>query len=181
MNTTKKIIDEAVELVRNADAIALRYLRKMRKDGSTSYKHGVRVASDLAKAGMPPYMIASGMLHDVLEDSEYVSVAYLRKHLSADVAWLVDKLTKRGKTSKHVRKHLLNVELAGWDAVIIKLVDNTHNLETVLCLKDPKAYVAYGQKIQDMGVRVLGEDHAIVIRHLKTLRAARTQLTNLPA
>lgn len=167
------------ELIQSAYRLAAKYMTKERRGGGTMLGHCLHVATELAHAGMPTNMVIAGMLHDIVEDSE-ISVFYVTKEFGDDVGLLVDVLTKTGKGAKHNRRYLQRLELVGGKpAVIIKLVDNAHNLLGCRHVRRPHEYVKYGKKIQAIGCRVLGADNPFVLTHLKALRSAQANLVTL--
>ena len=133
-------------------------------------------------------MIA-GLLHDIIEDAgEFVFLHEIKKDFGRDVAYLVDILTKpvTGNRKKSERRHLELLKAStstalGQYAVMIKLVDNTHNLQGCKHLKRPAEYVKYGARIQAIGAQELGDDNPFVLRHLMVLRSAQAELVNMPA
>lgn len=169
-------------LLKKATALAEKYMTRDRRGGGTQLQHCAHVAADLARAGCSTEIVVAGLLHDILEDAgEYVFLFELRRDFGPTVASLVDVLTKFGMEKKHERKYLDRIEAAGKDVVLIKLADNTHNLQGCQHLNHPARYVKYGAKIQEIGCRVLGEDHPFVLKHLRALRSAQAELVNLPA
>ena len=68
-----------------------------RKSGEPYIIHPLWVAIILADLEMDKETIAAGMLHDVVEDTKFTEED-IRKEFGAEVALLVDGVTKRGKT-----------------------------------------------------------------------------------
>lgn len=161
-----------------ADLVEKRMAHIPRRDGTNAATHCAKVAARLADARCAPPLILAGLLHDILEDTQ-TTEAYIRSRFGNDITDLVVALTKDPRKSgkKQERDHLRRIETAGPRAVIIKLVDNALNLETWQFLKHPERYLRYASKIQAMGIRALGEDHSIVIHHLRAMRSVSLSLT----
>lgn len=137
-------------------------------------QHCIRVAKAMAEAGYKEHVVIAAMLHDVLEDAP-VAPYQIQEHFGKEVLCLVLAVTKdkRKRGAKGDREHLQAAELAGPDAVAIKVADNTDNLATPQDIKDPKRYLRYSKAIQEMGIRALGSNHRLVLSHLRALRVAQ--------
>lgn len=170
---------EELVMLNNASELAKRHLTKPRRSTGTALTHGVWVAKELAKAGQPSHVIAAGLLHDLLEDSS-VTVEELRKALPSPVCRIIEALTKLGPKAKHERRYLNAIMHADdKNVIIVKLIDNAHNLSECMHLSRPKEYIEYGKKIQAIGVLRLGENNSFVLRHLKALRDAEVTISSL--
>ncbi len=165
--STLSLLDKAAHFVED------RMAHIPRRGGSTALEHCFAVAKMVAEANEPEETVAAALLHDVVEDTP-TTMSEIRTLFGKEVARLVVAVTKinPAKDVKDDRKHIQGVELAGPSAVIIKLADNTHNISTPLHMRNPKRYLRYAQSIQDMGCRVLGKNHKLVIAHFSMLRAA---------
>lgn len=141
-----------------------------RGDYGTASQHCLRVATELANGGESEIVVASAMLHDILEDTD-VTHNDLRRQFGREIAHLVVVLTKNGNDAKDIRHHLDLIRATGRDAVLIKLADNADNLASPKFLKNPARYLRYAAHIQKMGREVLG-DHPLVLKHLTRLREA---------
>jgi (p)ppGpp synthase/HD superfamily hydrolase len=77
-------------LTRRAIAFADEWHRTQRREGDRApfLFHPLEVASYLGRAGYPDYVVAAGVLHDVLEDTE-VGRSQLRAEFGRDVSDLV--------------------------------------------------------------------------------------------
>jgi guanosine-3',5'-bis(diphosphate) 3'-pyrophosphohydrolase len=97
--------------------------------------HLVEVARLLADAtsGEDPALVAAGLLHDTVEDTD-TTFAELEREFGAEVAGLVQEVTDDKNLKKEVRKRL-QIEMAGKKsprARLIKIADKTSNLRSIL-------------------------------------------------
>ncbi|MDR0197353.1 MAG: RelA/SpoT family protein, partial [Oscillospiraceae bacterium] len=110
-----------------------------RISGEPYISHPVAVAFILLEMCMDTDTIVAALLHDVVEDTN-VSLDVIRKKFGADVAALVDGVTKIGlvplNTSKeeqnaeNIRKILIAMS-RDIRVIIIKLADRLHNMRTL--------------------------------------------------
>ncbi len=109
-----------------------------RWSGDAAVSHGIAVARILVEQHLDSASIASGLLHDVVEDTD-VTVADLEKEFGAEVASIVDGLTKissltfRSSAEEQVENYRKLLVSVARDArvVIIKLADRLHNMRTL--------------------------------------------------
>ena len=82
-------------LTRRALDYATRHHAGQRRDtdGAPYVTHPVEVASLLSEAGYPDHVVATGVLHDVLEDTD-AERAEIESTFGPEVAGLVDSLTE---------------------------------------------------------------------------------------
>ncbi|HEU0237248.1 MAG TPA: RelA/SpoT family protein, partial [Candidatus Limnocylindrales bacterium] len=116
-----------------------------RASGEPYVTHPIASAQILADLGIDPVAIEAALLHDVPEDTEY-SLADLEDRFGAEVAHLVDGVTKLSKFSTHsheqqqaenIRKMLLAMA-EDIRVVLIKLADRLHNMRTLAALPADK-------------------------------------------
>ena len=118
---------------------------QLRKSGEPYFIHPINVAIILAQLGMDDATLIGGLLHDVVEDTEYT-----RDELVADfgeeIALLVDGVTKLGSIkfeskeevqAENFRKMFLAMS-KDIRVLIIKLADRLHNMRTIEYMKPEK-------------------------------------------
>ncbi len=111
---------------------------QLRKSGEPYFVHPLAVAKILAELGMDENTIVAGLLHDVVEDTQYTK-AELEVDFGSEVALLVDGVTKLGslvfeskeeRQAENLRKMFLAMS-KDIRVLIIKLADRLHNLRTI--------------------------------------------------
>ena len=120
---------------------------QMRLSGEPYISHPVAVARIVAELGLDTDSICAALLHDTVEDcADKTSLDILTKMFGADVAMLVDGLTKiiqvqvADKEEAHIeniRKMLLamNKDIR---VIFIKLCDRLHNMRTLSAKKEDR-------------------------------------------
>lgn len=121
---------------------------QLRKSGEPYIIHPMAAAEILAELGMDEDTIVAGLLHDVVEDTEYTKDD-LERDFGSNIALLVDGVTKLGsikfeskeeRQAENLRKMFLAMS-KDIRVLIIKLADRLHNLRTINYMNE--------QKIQD--------------------------------
>ena len=112
---------------------------QVRKSGEPYFIHPASVASILTDLMIDAPTIAAGLLHDVVEDCQYVTLEQIHKEFGEEVALLVDGVTKLDKLdftdreeqkAESLRKMILAMS-KDIRVVIIKLADRLHNMRTL--------------------------------------------------
>ncbi len=134
-----ELLGAAFELAQRAHGSQLRASGESYFDG-----HCVPVSLHVASLQMSLTMVAAGLLHDTLEDTE-LTHAEITRNCSEEVADLVEGVTKLGKikyrgNERHVESLRKFFVAVAKDArvVVLKLCDRWHNLETLEYLPETK-------------------------------------------
>ena len=128
------------DLIRNALDIAIdAHKDQYRKSGEPYIFHPISVAKIVAeKIGLDAHSIASALLHDVVEDSEY-NIEKIKSVFGEKIARIVEGLTKISKLKKdkilsfqseNFRKMLLTLN-DDVRVILIKIADRLHNMRTM--------------------------------------------------
>lgn len=128
-----------IELIAKAYDVAEEMHRsQLRKSGEPYLIHPMAVAVILAELGMDEETIVAGLLHDVVEDTEYTEHRLI-SDFGEEVGLLVDGVTKLGslkfqskeeRQAENLRKMFLAMS-KDIRVLIIKLSDRLHNLRTI--------------------------------------------------
>jgi guanosine-3',5'-bis(diphosphate) 3'-pyrophosphohydrolase len=121
------------------------HLGQKRFSGEDYVVHCVEVAKILAELQLDSVTVASGLIHDVVEDTA-VTVDEVEREFGHEIAEIVDGLTKIGTLPAHssqerqvenYRKLLLSIAKDA-RVIIIKLADRLHNMRTLEYLRPEK-------------------------------------------
>ncbi|MFL5608942.1 MAG: RelA/SpoT family protein [Gemmatimonadaceae bacterium] len=119
---------------------------QFRNSGEPYVTHAVEVAKILAELQLDTTTVASGLIHDVVEDTR-ITVADVEKAFGTEIAAIVDGLTKIAKLPnsgsnqdrqvESYRKLLLSIAKDA-RVIIVKLADRLHNMRTLEFLPEEK-------------------------------------------
>ncbi|MDD3390201.1 MAG: bifunctional (p)ppGpp synthetase/guanosine-3',5'-bis(diphosphate) 3'-pyrophosphohydrolase [Synergistaceae bacterium] len=136
------------ELMQLGEALVLAgaaHKEQKRSTGDPYIVHSINVASILAEMQLDAVTLSAALLHDVLEDTD-ITLEKLRSTFGAEVATLVDGVTKLGKLpfksfedyqAENLRKMFI-VMAKDIRVVLIKLADRLHNMRTLGVLRKDK-------------------------------------------
>jgi GTP pyrophosphokinase len=116
-----------------------------RRNGDPFVTHCVEVAKILADLQLDSVTVASGLIHDVVEDTA-VTVEEVEREFGREIAQIVDGLTKIGhlpltstqeRQVENYRKLLLSIAKDA-RVILIKLADRLHNMRTLEFMPEEK-------------------------------------------
>lgn len=135
-----------IDLIRRAYLFsALHHRGQKRASGEPYLVHPLEVSDILADMRLDDVSVATGLLHDVVEDT-LVDLGTIREYFGDEITQLVDGLTKIAHISdlsrekqqaENVRKMVLAM-ITDVRVVLIKLADRLHNMRTMQFLKPEK-------------------------------------------
>lgn len=117
-----------------------------RKSGEQYFNHSFETALKVAQWQLDYQTVAAALLHDVVEDGEEIDSEKIKSEFGAEVAFLVEGVTKLGrlkyrtqeeKQAENIRKMLLAIS-HDIRVIIIKLADRFHNMKTLQFLPPQK-------------------------------------------
>src|SRR3989344_5380111 len=135
------------ELIKKAYNFAERaHEGQKRLSGESYFTHVFETAKIIAKLGMDAQTIATGLLHDVLEDAK-VTEEEIKKEFGEDIVFLVNGVTKLGTLKYHgherhvesLRKFFVAIA-NDLRVVIVKFADRLHNLRTLQFIREDKRH-----------------------------------------
>lgn len=124
------------DMIERAFAVADKAHRgQFRKSGDPYITHPLAVATIIAEMGLPDSVVAAGLLHDVVEDTEN-SLEDIARDFGDEVAMIVDGVTKLDKVTfgeaaqaETVRKMVVAMA-KDIRVLLLKLADRLHNART---------------------------------------------------
>ncbi len=146
-DTYQTLSNEDKLLIRKAfDIAADAHKDQRRKTGEPYIYHPISVAKIVAnEIGLGAYSIASALLHDVVEDTEY-TFADIEQLFGETISKIVNGLTKISKLQKdqdvsiqaeNFRKMLLTLN-DDVRVILIKIADRLHNMQTLEFMREDK-------------------------------------------
>lgn len=131
--------------------------KQFRESGEPYINHPVEVAKLLTEIKLDSSSIASGLLHDTIEDTP-ITLKEINTHFGDEVCQLVDGLTKINKFSlkknnlklgENYRKLLLATS-QDLRVILIKLADRLHNMKTIDFIKDSERIIKIAIETQEI-------------------------------
>jgi GTP pyrophosphokinase len=147
INTVDALIDKVFSYNPEANADLLRrayaysnevHFKQSRKGGNPYIEHPLAVAGILCDMKLDTNSIATGLLHDTVEDTD-TSVEDIKALFGEDIAFLVDSLTKLSKMefktnedaqAENFRRMFLAMA-EDMRVILIKFADRLHNMRTL--------------------------------------------------
>lgn len=137
--------DEDLSILERAYRRAvIQHSSQRRKSGEPYIIHPLAVAQILADLGMGPLVIAAGLLHDTVEDTDY-TLDECRAEFGDTVTGLVDGVTKLSKMeygdsaqAETIRKMVVAMS-RDVRVLVVKLSDRVHNARTWRYVKSSSA------------------------------------------
>ncbi len=146
-NVEKYITDpEQLDLIRKAYVYAAKnHAGQLRKSGEPYLIHPIEVAMILADMQMDAATVATGLLHDTVEDT-LVTLEDIESGFGKDIANMVDGVTKLSQIKFHSDEHkqaenfrkMLVAMAKDIRVIIVKLADRLHNMRTLQFHKPEK-------------------------------------------
>ena len=138
--------DANIELLKKAYSIAAdAHMNQVRASKEPYITHPLEVAGMLADMKLDEISIAAGLLHDVVEDSDY-TVEKIEALFGKEIATLVEGVTKISKISDidaeeakaETLKKMIVAMTNDVRVILIKLSDRYHNILTLDALREEK-------------------------------------------
>ncbi|MDN6684300.1 MAG: bifunctional (p)ppGpp synthetase/guanosine-3',5'-bis(diphosphate) 3'-pyrophosphohydrolase, partial [Bifidobacterium crudilactis] len=137
--------DEDMSILQRAyQRAVVQHREQRRKSGEPYIIHPLAVSQILADLGMGPTVVAAGLLHDTVEDTDY-TLEECRDEFGETVAGLVDGVTKLSKMeygdsaqAETIRKMVVAMS-RDVRVLVVKLADRVHNARTWRYVKSTSA------------------------------------------
>jgi guanosine-3',5'-bis(diphosphate) 3'-pyrophosphohydrolase len=135
-----------IELLKKAYAVSTdAHLNQKRASNEPYITHPLTVAGILTEMKLDEISIAAGLLHDVIEDSQYTreDLARLFGQEISDIVWGVTKISKISEVDvedaqAETLKKMIIAMTADVRVILIKLADRLHNIRTLAPLPEEK-------------------------------------------
>lgn len=137
--------EEEKKIVKKAYQFAKKVHQGQKRDsGEPYFNHLFETAKNVAELGMDATSVASGFLHDILENTD-TKIETLEKEFGGEIAFIVDGVSKlralkyRGadRHNESLRKLLLATS-KDLRVLIVKLCDRLHNIRTLSFISKEK-------------------------------------------
>jgi guanosine-3',5'-bis(diphosphate) 3'-pyrophosphohydrolase len=150
------------ELVQRAYRVAEEAHREQKRNSGEPYiSHCLAVANILADLRVPPEVIAAGLLHDTVEDTE-VTLEDIRRDFGDVVASLVDgvtKLTNLPRVSHNGQEIKSQAELANEDVELLKPQSSLGRSPDVVSETLRKTFLAMGDDVRVVLIKLADRLH----------------------
>jgi len=136
-----------IELLNRAYVFAAQaHAEQRRSSGEMYITHPLAVANILASLKLDVATVATGLLHDTVEDT-HIGLDDIRERFGEDIAKLVDGVTKIGKihfnSSEHKQaenfRKMILATAKDLRVLLVKLADRMHNMRTLGFVSKEKA------------------------------------------
>ena len=150
--------DDEINLIyKSIDFAKNVHKEQFRVSGEPFYFHPIEVAKILTEIKLDNFSIASGILHDTIEDTS-TTLYDIKENFGSEIANLVDGLTKINQYSLKVNnlklgenyKKLLLAATNDLRVILIKLADRLHNMRTLQHIKDKKKTIRIALETQEV-------------------------------
>ncbi|MFZ5351398.1 MAG: RelA/SpoT family protein [Bacillota bacterium] len=145
-----------LELIQKAFDLAYKAHEGQKRESGEDYiVHPVEVAGILADLCMDSTTIAAGILHDVIEDTNY-TYDDIKSIFGEEIAMLIDGVTKMGKLEYKTKEEQQAESLRKMfiamakdiRVILIKLADRLHNMRTLKHRKEDKQKKTAGETME---------------------------------
>jgi GTP pyrophosphokinase len=134
-----------------------------RHSGDPYFSHPLAVAEILADLKLDQESVITGLLHDVVEDTE-VTLDEIEAEFGEEIAKLVDGVTKLGKiesipSTERVAENFRKLALAMSEDIrvlLVKLADRVHNMRTLFYMPSREKKVKKAQESLDIYAPLAG-------------------------
>jgi GTP pyrophosphokinase len=183
----KHVPDAYFDLLEKAYTLARKHHEgQMRQSGEPYIIHPIHVATNLARLNMDSHAMAAGLLHDVLEDTDYTA-----EELEADFGKSVRELVEGVSNLRHLRfnretqyienlRKMFVATASDIRVIIIRLCDRLHNMQTLdylssdrqqrIALETLEIYAPIAHRLQIGQLRGELEDWAFKYLHPEEYR-----------
>lgn len=135
------LVEQAIEFATKAHTG-----QKRKGNGRPYIYHPLNVGKILARAGFSKEVVAAGILHDVVEDTD-ITIEEIEKHFGKIVAYLVEAHTEdKSKTWEERKQHTIEVvESGSLEVKALIAADKYDNLQSLI-----EDYQVLGDKLWDV-------------------------------